>query len=53
MVYTMADPGRIQSLTGTLCNPGDADAALQRLVPFLAAGFRTPAPAARQRRKNK
>lgn len=54
MVYTMADPGRIQSLTGGLCDPGDADAALQHLVPFLAAGFRAPASAApKKRRKTK
>ena len=45
MAYTMADPGRIQSLTDGLCDPGDVDAALRRLVPFLAAGFRSPAPA--------
>ena len=44
MVYTMADPGRIQSLTDGLCDPGEVDAALSRLVPFLAAGFRSPAP---------
>ena len=45
MVYTMADPGRIQSLTDGLCDPGEVDAALRRLVPFLAAGFRSPVPA--------
>lgn len=44
MVYTMADPGRIQSMTDGLCDPGDADAALRRLVPFLAAGFRSAPP---------
>ena len=41
MVYTMADPGRIQSMTDGLCDPGDADSALSYLVPFLAAGFRS------------
>lgn len=40
MVYTMADTGRIQSMTGGQCNPGDAEAALRYLVPFLCAGFR-------------
>jgi AcrR family transcriptional regulator len=44
MVYTMADPGRIQSLTDGLCDPGDVEAALRHIVPFLAAGFRA-APA--------
>lgn len=40
MVYTMADAGRIQSMTGGQCNPGNAEAALRHLVPFLCAGFR-------------
>ena len=44
MVYTMANPGRIQSVTDGRCDPGDADAALRRMVPFLAAGFRSAAP---------
>ena len=54
MVYTMADPGRIQSLTGGLCDLGDVDAAMRHIVPFLAAGFRAPPPArpaGRTRRK--
>lgn len=42
MLYTMADNGRIQDLTDGHCDPGDVDAALQHLVPFLAAGFRSP-----------
>jgi len=42
-VYTMADNGRIQDLTGGHCDPGDVEAALRHLVPFLAAGFRSPA----------
>ena len=53
MVYTMADPGRIQSMTDGACDPGDADAALVRLVPFLAAGFRSPAPAVPPRRRRR
>ena len=44
MVYTMADAGRIQSMTSGQCDPGDADAALRHLVPFLAAGFRAKPP---------
>ena len=55
MVYTMADPGRIQSLAEGLCDPADVEAALRHLVPFLAAGFRSapPAKAHRIRRKIK
>ena len=41
MVYTMADAGRIQSLTADRCRPGDVEAALAHIVPFLAAGFRS------------
>jgi AcrR family transcriptional regulator len=40
MLYSMANTGRIQSLTEGACDPGDPDAILARLVPFLAAGFR-------------
>lgn len=43
MVYTMADPGRIQSLTGGRCDPGRVEEALEHIIPFLAAGF-TSAP---------
>ena len=39
MVYTMANPGRIQALTDSACNPSDMDASLAYLVPFLAQGF--------------
>jgi AcrR family transcriptional regulator len=42
MFYTMADAGRIQSLTGGRCDPGRVEDALHHLVPFLAAGFRSP-----------
>ncbi len=54
MVYTMANPGRIQSLTEGMCDPGDTEAALRHLVPFIAAGFRSPPitrPVRRPRRK--
>ncbi len=53
MVYTMADPGRIQSMTDGGCDPGDVDAALLHLVPFLAAGFRSTPPTRPTRRKKK
>lgn len=53
MTYTMADPGRIQALTGGGCNPGDVNAALPRLVPFLAAGFRSDPPKLVRRPKRK
>ena len=40
MVYTLANPGRIQILTDQACDPSDPDAALGYLVPMLAQMFR-------------
>jgi hypothetical protein len=42
MYYTMANSGRIQALTGGRCDPGDVKRALRHMIPFLAAGFRSP-----------
>jgi AcrR family transcriptional regulator len=39
MVYTMANPGRIQALTDNSCDPSDTDASLAYLVPYLAQCF--------------
>ncbi|MCZ6592575.1 MAG: TetR/AcrR family transcriptional regulator [Alphaproteobacteria bacterium] len=39
MVYTMANPRRIQALTNNACDPSDMEASLDYLVPFLAQGF--------------
>jgi AcrR family transcriptional regulator len=44
MVYTMANPGRIQTLTGGTCDPSDYLAAVDHLVPIVAAMFRSRAP---------
>jgi AcrR family transcriptional regulator len=41
MFYTMADAGRIQSLTDGRCDPGRVEDALMHIIPFLAAGFRS------------
>jgi hypothetical protein len=41
MVYTMANVGRIESLTNGDCDTSDVKAALQHLIPFAAAGFRS------------
>jgi AcrR family transcriptional regulator len=45
MVYTMANPGRIQALTENRCDPSDYPAAVDRLVPVIAAMFRSGTPA--------
>jgi len=42
MIYTMADSGRIQSLTDGQCDAEDVQAVMLNIVPFLAAGFRSP-----------
>ena len=48
MLYTMINPGRIQILTKGACDPSDVETALRQMIPFLAAGFRAPAPPARR-----
>jgi AcrR family transcriptional regulator len=40
MVYTMANPGRIQQLTDGACDPSDYLEAVDQLVPIVAAMFR-------------
>ncbi|MDB5653790.1 MAG: hypothetical protein JWQ94_1403 [Tardiphaga sp.] len=46
MLYTMGDAGRIRSLTDGRCDPGDIQAVMRHIVPFLAAGFRAAPPSA-------
>jgi len=46
MVYTMANPGRIQKLTEGACDPSDYFEAVDRLVPIVAAMFRSESAAA-------
>lgn len=41
MFYTMANTGRIQSLTKGRVDPGNVKRALHHMIPFLAAGFRS------------
>jgi AcrR family transcriptional regulator len=40
VVYTMANSGRIQHLSRGACDPRDVEATLDRVVPFIAQGFR-------------
>jgi AcrR family transcriptional regulator len=42
MVYTMAGPGRIESITSDSINTRAPKAALEHLVRYAAAGFRAP-----------
>jgi AcrR family transcriptional regulator len=41
MYYTMANSGRMQTLTGGRIDPGNVKRALRHMIPFLAAGFRS------------
>ena len=49
--YSASSPQRIKAFSRGRCDPGDVEATVRHLVPFLAAGFRSPAvpvPAARR-----
>lgn len=41
--YTLLNPNRISDLSGGLCNPADAEKALQHMVCLFSAGLRAPA----------
>lgn len=43
-IYLLAQTGRLQAISGGLCDTLDVDVALAQLVPFLVAGFKAPAP---------
>ena len=45
--YTLANPGRIQVISGNSCDPADTDRAVRELVAFAAAGFRAARAAPR------
>ena len=40
MMLTVAETGRIDNLSGGICRSADLDAVHERLVPFVASGFR-------------
>lgn len=41
--YSASSPQRIKAFSGGRCDPGDVEATVRHLVPFLATGFRSPA----------
>ena len=47
--YSVASPQRIKTFSRGRCDPGDLEATLRHLVPFLAVGFRSAAPRRRSR----
>jgi AcrR family transcriptional regulator len=48
--YSASSPQRIRAFSRGRCNPSDLDATVRQLVPFLAAGFRSPSLSPRPRR---
>ncbi len=53
MVGVMMDCQRLSEISNGLCDPKDADAAIDQLVPFLAAGMRAPSIDARRERRGR
>lgn len=53
MTYTMAESGRINSITKGRCDPSDMPEALRQMVPYIAAGFRAPAIPSEKVQKSK
>ena len=47
--YSAASPQRIKTFSRGRCDPGHVEDTLHHLVPFLAAAFRAPVPAAKRR----
>ena len=50
LTLTFAETGRIDKLSGGLCRSSDLDSVQQRLVPYVAAGFRALSERARMTR---
>jgi hypothetical protein len=51
--YTLANPGRIQVISGNVCDPSDAERAIRELVVFAAAGFRAAVATPQDTQSNK
>jgi AcrR family transcriptional regulator len=49
--YSASSPQRIKAFSRGRCDPGDVEATVRYLVPFLAAGFRSPAVTRQGRRR--
>jgi AcrR family transcriptional regulator len=48
--YSVSSPQRIKAFSRGRCNPGDVEATVRQLVPFLAAAFRSRPISLRRRR---
>jgi AcrR family transcriptional regulator len=52
--YSASSPQRIKAFSRGRCNPGDVEATVRHLVPFLAAGFLSvPVTSSRTRRRSR
>lgn len=45
LAHTMAGLHHLKVISDGLCDPSDSEATVERLISFLAAGFRSPVPA--------
>ncbi len=43
LAFILCNPGKIESVTGGLCNPADTKTVLRQMIGFYAAGFRAAA----------
>ena len=43
--YTLLRSGRLEMMSGGVCDSGDFDMAVEQILPFLCAGLSAPAPA--------
>ncbi|MGB0579456.1 MAG: efflux transporter outer membrane subunit, partial [Limisphaerales bacterium] len=50
MGHVMADPTKISSFTGGMCDPSDTQEVVRQMTAFLAGGFRAPVVASKKKR---
>lgn len=51
--YSASSPQRIKAFSRGRCDPGDVEATVRNLVPFLAAAFRSPSAVAARKSKGR
>jgi len=49
MGHVMADPTKISTFTGGMCDPSDTEEVVRQMTVFLAAGFRAPVVASKKK----
>jgi len=43
LAFILCNPGKIEKVTGGICNPADTQTVLAQMIAFFAVGFRAPA----------